>query len=146
MTKLNIYTTLSQEEKKAVTEARRAKIQAYVPREKRVYKTPSGKKVTRYVPTISGYVWAAGKPFDSKHIKENLGPSDRLEVRRFYKRNLSAAPSTGYAIGERIEIAKGHATVPATILKHIGGSHYEIGVEWMGKLCRMRLRLPTREP
>lgn len=144
MPTINAYKTPPQKERKAAKEAREAKIRAYVPTEPRSHKTATGKTVTRRVPTVPGYVFAAGKPFDSKHMRENVGACDRMEVRRLYQSDKAPAPA-GYQIGEKIEITKGHATtIPATVVESAGGGWYVLGIMMMGKLCRVKMRLPTR--
>lgn len=143
-TTITAYRTPPMKEHKAAKECRQAKIKAHVPTEPRSYRTASGKTITRRVPTVPGYVFAAGKPFESKHVRESIGSCDRAEVRRLYQRSPKQTAQAAYAIGEQIEIARGQATVPATVLRHIAGNTYEVGVTWMQKLCRVRMKLPTR--
>lgn len=141
---LTAYRTPPQQEKKAAKEARASGHKAYVPTELKTYKTATGKPIRRRVPVAPGYVFAHGKPYEAKHIRGPVGPCTPLEVRRLYRLGTSQ-PETGYVVGESIEIAKGHdVTIPATIMEVLGSDWYEVGVTMMGKLCRVRMRLPTR--
>lgn len=139
------YKTPPQQEFKAAREARDARIRAYVPIEKRSHKTATGKTVTRKVAAVPGYVFAASKPVEAKHIRDRVGACDRLEVRRLYQRGTSQ-PADTYTVGEQIEITKGHATtIPATVLAVCGGGWYEVGIMMMGKLCRVKMRLAPKQ-
>lgn len=144
MTKVIAYRTPPQQEFKAAKEARGAGHRAYVPTEKRSHKTATGKTITRRVPAVPGYVFAAAKPVESKHIRDRIGACDRLEVRRLYNRGTSQ-PVNAYVVGEEIEITRGHATtIPATVMAICGSGWYEVGIMMMGKLCRVKMRLPSR--
>lgn len=171
MTKITAYRTPPQQEFKAAREARDAGHRAYVPTEPKSYKTATGKTVRRRVPVVPGVVFATGKPTTSgtryepvrdandkivtlrpagaeaigaKHIRAPLGTCDRLEVRRLYTRGTSQ-PVNAYTVGETIEITRGHATtIPATVMAICGGGWYEVGIMMMGKLCKVKMRLPSR--
>lgn len=170
MTTLIAYRTPPQQERKAAKEARAAGHRAYVPTEPKTHRTATGKPVKRRVPVVPGVVFATGRPVTSgtryepvrdgkeivglraagaahigaKHMKQEIGSCGRLEVRRLYQRD-SKQPAEAYAINEEITITKGPGvTIPAKVLAVCGGGWYEVGIDMMGKLCRVRMRLPTR--
>ena len=138
--RINAYRTPPQAERKAAAELREQGIRAYVPTEKRN---------NRRVPVAPGYVFAGTKPFDSKHVRENIGACARIEVRRLYQRSTAAPQTAAYAPGDSIEITVGHATtIPATVVERVDGhaNWYWVESELIGKTFRTKVHLPPRPP
>lgn len=107
MRTLNAYTVPPQKERKAVQEAREAGLRAYVPTEKKTYRGAK-KTVTRRVPVAPGYVFAEGKPYEAKHIRNRVGAVERTAIARLYpRRDVGHIPEVPFKAKDRVEVTDG---------------------------------------
>lgn len=139
MRTLNAYTVPPQKERKAVQEAREAGLRAYVPTEKKTYR--GGKKtVTRRVPVAPGYVFAEGKPYEAKHIRNRVGAVDRTAIARLYPRRDVGhkLPALPFEPGDRVTIQRGpFAQFIGTIIGQAGKRGWMVDVKLFGRMIEV---------
>jgi len=138
--RLIAYTTPPQMEHKAQQEARQAGHRAYVPTEPKQYQRGS-KSHTRRVPSVRGYVFSEGKPYDAKHLRTAIGTVTRQEITRLYVRSSKTQRAYPFKRGDQVSIRKGlNADVPAIVTQVLRGGRYEVAVTMLGKACRVSVR------
>jgi len=146
MRQLIAYTTPPQMERKAAQEARQAGHRAYVPTEPKQYQR-GNKSHTRRVPSVRGYVFSEGKPYDAKHLRTAIGAVTRSEITRLYVRTSKTQRAHRYSAGDRVMVRRGRlAEIPATIVRPHGPGWYELAVNMFGKTCLIRISEPNIHP
>ena len=124
---LTVYRVAPQQHRKAIAEARRAGVKAYIPKEARQHK-----RTTTQVPIMPGYAALTGHVYDRHYIQKRVGPIARGELKRVYdnardvlnasrRAKLKAAAPILYAVGDDVEILRGaFEGLTATIVKTKG--------------------------
>jgi transcription antitermination factor NusG len=133
-------------ERKAAQEARQAGHRAYVPTEPKTYQR-GAKSHTRRVPSVRGYVFAEGKPYDAKHIRAAIGTVTRQAITQLYIRTSKTQRQHRYTAGDRVMVKRGHlAEIPATVVRTHGAGWYELAIDMFGKTCLSRIDEPNSHP
>lgn len=140
MRTLNAYTVPPQKERKAVQEAREAGLRAYVPTEKKTYRGAK-RTVTRRVPVAPGYVFAEGKPYEAKHIRNRVGTVERTAIAKLYpRRDVGHMPTDPFKPGDPVVIQRGPwASLYGEIVEKRGRRGWWVDVKMFGTVTRTTL-------
>lgn len=144
MTSLTLHRTAPQQERRAVAEARRAGVKAYVPQETRTRKVSAHtKRTTTYsVPLAPGYITLTGHVYEAQHIGKVIGRMPKSELQRLYdsarqaqlalrKAKRASAEPIRFTPGEPVSASLHGTTITGKVVSQSGRV---VRIEANGKL------------